>query len=205
MMSIEKMRKKLSKYCDERLMANPNNLWDTCDRCIFCDENCDFPVVSDDAIERMYNMVFGKSHAKTMTCREWMRDNKPDNVDKRFKGGVSGCPYNFYLIKNKSCLCNGSFPEYKKCTACWDQPIEYDPNEASDKTHDQKLFEAFKLTTHICDRCGQIIFPKMVNEGDVTVILSDESIINAYSVDGVKIMSTSHWVCKECRDKDETK
>lgn len=68
----------------------------------------------------------------TMTRKEWMLENHPNEVFGMVRGGVVGCPGNYLDLVDidpstarlRSPECN----KYPHCTECWNAPISQQPN-----------------------------------------------------------------------------
>lgn len=59
-----------------------------------------------------------------MTCREKLKMNHPENVDKAYFGGCSACPSTYgYLDKPTYCNDTDYGTGSKRCTDCWDREI----------------------------------------------------------------------------------
>lgn len=145
--TIEKMRQQLIVHCAGR----------DCDICALGKDNINcgtgvFPTALDSLIEAAYKKVFGNpeqvaAESHKMTCREWMEKNMPEKVNKQCKGGIELCPMSYGLRRFGHLDCGVNTPS-EICIACWNQPIERDPNE--DKaTADNATTEA-----RICDNCA---------------------------------------------------
>ena len=64
---------------------------------------------------------------RRMTCREWLRDNHPDDLHIRFSGGCYGCPMEHESLRNAAAFCEktqyNTLEQKKRCALCWDQPV----------------------------------------------------------------------------------
>ena len=80
-----------------------------------------------------------------MTCREKLKIEHPDEVDRICAGGCVGCPDDYgYLAKPE--YCNGINRD--ACTRCWDREIpEIDTNDpgASDNVNHPMHYETGKF------------------------------------------------------------
>ena len=61
---------------------------------------------------------------KTMTCREWGENNRPECINPMCIGGVTGCPSD-YNLGPEPFYCNSCSEE--SCTSCWNRPIKLGP------------------------------------------------------------------------------
>lgn len=76
--------------------------------------------------KRFFYELFKKEEEQTMTCREKLKLEHPDNVNYYFYGGCLGCP-NQYGYLGKPDYCHS---DLKTCTKCWDREIpEEKPKE----------------------------------------------------------------------------
>lgn len=70
---------------------------------------------------------------ETMTRKEWMLKNHPDQVFARVGGGVMGCPGNYLdLVDIDPSVARLRSPECgmdPDCTTCWNTPIPQQPND----------------------------------------------------------------------------
>lgn len=55
-----------------------------------------------------------------MTCREKLKLEYPDRVDKNYVGGCDGCPRDYGYMASPD-YCNGYDDEV--CTKCWDREV----------------------------------------------------------------------------------
>ena len=66
-----------------------------------------------------------------MTCREKLKIEYPNKINRDYCGGCYGCPDEYdYLDKPLGCRCNSD-----TCTKCWDREI---PGTEGDKTMNKK-------------------------------------------------------------------
>lgn len=62
-----------------------------------------------------------------MTCREKLKIEYPDCVDKNYVGGCDGCPRDYGYVVSPD-YCNGYDDEV--CTKCWDREVRPDTIKA---------------------------------------------------------------------------
>ncbi len=99
---------------------------------------------SFDICKECWNMELNVKGEKrtTMTRKEWMLENHPDQVFARVGGGVMGCPGNYLdlvdidpsVARLLSPKC-GMDPE---CTTCWNAPLPEEGVRPSDKVEIRK-------------------------------------------------------------------
>lgn len=84
---------------------------------------------SFDVCEECWNMELNVKGEKrtTMTRKEWMLENHPNEVFGMVRGGVVGCPGDYLdLVDIDPSTAKLRSPEcgmYPECTACWNAPI----------------------------------------------------------------------------------
>lgn len=80
-----------------------------------------------------------------MTFKEWMKENRPENIDKDMVGGVYLCPFRYDLESEKesrkNCKPNGG----KGCRYCWNR--EMPEAKTPDKAGQAKAVRMPKLST----------------------------------------------------------
>lgn len=123
-----------------------------------------------------------------ITYKEYAWLTKPDDVNDRCVGGVSGCPYS-YGISDCTCdSCDGNFGE-EKCSKCWNREIPYsviaEAVRDGNAGFNYKRGERFKLAS--CEI-----------EGDVEIYHVDSSI-------GKYFISKHLYDFKYYIDKEEKK
>ena len=57
-----------------------------------------------------------------MTCREKLKMERPEELDRECLGGCYGCPHAYgYAQRPERCI-----PNEENCTKCWDREVETD-------------------------------------------------------------------------------
>lgn len=91
-----------------------------------------------------------------MTCREKLKIEHPECINKRYAGGCEGCPHNYgYLPKPDKC-------RETRCTVCWDREIpEIEPTIDIHKLYNEQWERMAKIVeeaTQKRDRSVSIFF-----------------------------------------------
>ena len=103
-----------------------------------------------------------------MTFKEKVQTEHPEMVDKRFGGGVKGCPYHYGYEKNLNCMVWESNAE---CEECW--------NREMPDTETKEI--------EYCDKCGYIKEQCECEEEKADVSFTDDLLNQGYTK-GIKDM-----------------
>ena len=86
-----------------------------------------------------------------MTFKEKLQTEHPEMVDKRFGGGVKGCPYHYGYEKNLNCMV---WESDEKCEECWNREMQNTDKkteeslkilEAHNKAYERGLNDAWEF------------------------------------------------------------
>lgn len=97
-----------------------------------------------------------------MTFKEKVQTEHPEMVDKRFGGGVKGCPYHYGYEKNLNCMVWESNAE---CEECW--------NREMPDTETKEI--------EYCDKCGYIKEQCECEEEKADVSFTDDLLNQGYN------------------------
>ena len=104
-----------------------------------------------------------------MTCREKLKLEHPDKIDKSCMGGCYGCPHHYdYLPKPANC--GASNPEeFPYCAKCWDREIP-GTEKVTKETNPTSSMEFIHSTINECliNKDGHVSI-YFATDGSVTV------------------------------------
>lgn len=121
----------------------------------------------------------------TMTRKEWMLKNHPDQVFARVGGGVIGCPGNYLdLVDIDPSVARLRSPECgmdPDCTTCWNTPIPQQPNDEVPMPVVGGRFWTFvhvnfSLNTDLLVVGNFVIIALMKANAEIRVVAKDETL-----------------------------